>query len=87
MSAPQQRQLGADHLDHLDDDQGDDLDILNHTSGGNSQIFDAEVWPPDTGRKKSANFGREDGASRPVRRHTWALARTADGLDTRSFLR
>jgi hypothetical protein len=27
----------------------------------------------DTVRKKSANFGREDGASRPVRRHIWAL--------------
>jgi nitrogen regulatory protein P-II 1 len=39
----------------------------------------------DTEQKNSASFGREDGASRPVRRRTWAPARTAYGLDARSF--
>ena len=49
------------------------------------QVFVAEQLPNDTERKNSASFGREDGASRRIRGRTWALARTTDGLDARSF--
>jgi hypothetical protein len=43
-----------------------------------------ELTQSGTERKKSANFGREDGASRPVRRHIGAPARTTNGLNTQS---